>query len=111
MPILLSRLRYSIPAGAANPNGMTSELIEEQSAVAGSAQRRTILNMNEASAFLRCSRSHLSNAIRGKLLGTPRLPCVRIGRRVLFRREALEEWVRRIQNPDDSSSHVAVYHP
>jgi integrase len=63
------------------------------------------------SNFLRCSRSHLSNAIHGKLNGTPRLPCVRIGRRVLFRFEALEEWLRQIQTNSDSSFHHLVRHP
>jgi excisionase family DNA binding protein len=83
--------------------------IHEHTVVAG--LQKKLLNMREAANFLRCSRSHLSNAIHGKLNGTPRLPCVRIGRRVLFRLEALEEWLRQIQTNSDSSFHLLVRHP
>jgi excisionase family DNA binding protein len=52
-----------------------------------------VLNLAEAAEFVRCSRSHLCNILNGKVRGVPRLPSVRIGRRVLFRREALEQWL------------------
>jgi hypothetical protein len=38
------------------------------------------------------------------------LPCIRIGRRVLFRLEALEEWARKLEGSDDVPSHMIVYH-
>src|ERR1039457_5528548 len=49
-----------------------------------------ILNLAEAAKLVRCSRAHLCNVINGKVRGIPHLPTVRIGRRVLFRRESLE---------------------
>ena len=49
-----------------------------------------VLNLAEAVAFTRCSRAHLCNVIHHKVLGVPHLPIVRIGRRVLVRRESLE---------------------
>jgi excisionase family DNA binding protein len=57
-----------------------------------------VLNLAEAAAFVRCSRAHLSNIIHGKIRGIPRLPSVRIGRRVLFRRESLEQWLRQAES-------------
>jgi excisionase family DNA binding protein len=56
-----------------------------------------VLNLAEAAALVRCSRAHLSNVVNGKVHGIPRLPAVRIGRRVLFRRESLEAWLQQIE--------------
>ena len=56
-----------------------------------------ILNLAEASKLVRCSRAHLCNVINGKVRGIPHLPTVRIGRRVLFRRESLEQWLREVE--------------
>ncbi len=57
----------------------------------------SILNLAEAATFVRCSRAHLCNVMNGKVRGIPHLPTVRIGRRVLFRRESLEQWLREIE--------------
>src|SRR5262245_4726360 len=57
-----------------------------------------ILNLAEAAALVRCSRAHLSNIVHGKVSGIPRLPTVRIGRRVLFRRESLEQWLETVES-------------
>ncbi|MDQ2843682.1 MAG: helix-turn-helix domain-containing protein [Acidobacteriota bacterium] len=59
-----------------------------------------VLNLAEAAALVRCSRAHLSNVINGKVRGIPRLPAVRIGRRVLFRRESLEVWLQQVESAD-----------
>ena len=56
-----------------------------------------VLNLAEAAALVRCSRAHLSNIVNGKVRGIPHLPTVRIGRRVLFRRESLELWLQRVE--------------
>ncbi len=56
-----------------------------------------VLNLAEAATLVRCSRAHLCNVINGKVRGIPHLPTVRIGRRVLFRRESLEQWLREIE--------------
>jgi excisionase family DNA binding protein len=56
-----------------------------------------ILNLAEAAKLVRCSRAHLCNVINGKVRGIPQLPTVRIGRRVLFRRESLEQWLRELE--------------
>ena len=62
-----------------------------------SAAPLKVLNLAEAAALVRCSRAHLSNVVNGKVPGIPRLPAVRIGRRVLFRRESLEAWLQQIE--------------
>ncbi len=56
-----------------------------------------VLNLAEAAAFVRCSRAHLCNVIHHKIPGVPHLPSVRIGRRVLFRRESLEQWLEQVE--------------
>jgi predicted DNA-binding transcriptional regulator AlpA len=62
-----------------------------------SAALSKVLNLAEAASLVRCSRAHLSNIINGKVRGIPHLPTVRIGRRVLFRRESLELWLQRVE--------------
>lgn len=47
-----------------------------------------LLNISEAAALLKVSKSLLYE-LAGK-----RLPCVRIGKRVLFQEIRLEEWVK-----------------
>ena len=64
----------------------------------GNAAPSKILNLAEAAALVRCSRAHLSNVVNGKVHRIPRLPTVRIGRRVLFRRESLESWLQQIES-------------
>jgi excisionase family DNA binding protein len=61
-----------------------------------------VLNLAEAAALVRCSRAHLSNAVNGKIRGIPRLPSVRIGRRLLFRRESLEQWLQQVESENPS---------
>jgi excisionase family DNA binding protein len=56
-----------------------------------------ILTVKEAALMLRCSKAHLCNVVNGKVAGVPHLPAVRIGRRVLFRRDSLEQWLREIE--------------
>jgi hypothetical protein len=55
-----------------------------------------VLNIAEAAASVRCSRAHFCNVIRHKVPGVPHLPSVGIGRRVLFRRESLEQWLEEV---------------
>jgi excisionase family DNA binding protein len=57
-----------------------------------------ILTVKEAALMLRCSKAHLCNVVNGKVTGVPHLPAVRIGRRMLFRRDSLEQWLREIES-------------
>jgi predicted DNA-binding transcriptional regulator AlpA len=81
-----------VTAVSTSPNERTVPVVELKGAVVPS-----VLNLAEAATLVRCSRAHLCNVINGKVRGTPHLPTVRIGRRVLFRRESLEQWLREIE--------------
>ena len=59
--------------------------------------RQRILTFSEAAAFLRFSKSHLSNVLNSKVRGIPPMPNIRVGRRVLFRRESLEQWLSNME--------------
>jgi excisionase family DNA binding protein len=52
-----------------------------------------VLTMREVASILRCSKTHVSNAVNGKVPGLPRLTHVALGRRILIRKEWLQEWM------------------
>jgi len=55
--------------------------------------QRKLLTLNEVARELRCSKAHVSKATEGRVRHTSPLPTVRLGRRKLVRREALEAWI------------------
>lgn len=55
--------------------------------------RGPLLTVAEAARELRCSKAHLHNIIHGRVADLPPLPVLRIGRRVLIRREGLSAWM------------------
>jgi len=57
-----------------------------------------VLTISEAAHVMRCSKAHLQNVIQGRVVNVPPLPCVRVGRRVLIRRESLERWIAAIES-------------
>jgi excisionase family DNA binding protein len=59
--------------------------------------RNSVLTMREAAELLRFSKAHLSNVINRKVPGLPALPVVRIGRRLLVRRDALAAWLLTVE--------------
>jgi excisionase family DNA binding protein len=52
-----------------------------------------LLTLREVAALLHCSRTHVSNVLAGRVRGCAPIPSVRLGRRMLIRREALLRWV------------------
>jgi excisionase family DNA binding protein len=56
-----------------------------------------ILTLSEAAELVRCSKAHLSNVIGGKVSNLPALPAVRLGRRLLIRRDALLSWLKGVE--------------
>jgi excisionase family DNA binding protein len=56
-----------------------------------------VLTISDAAQLMRCSKAHLLNVIHGRVVNVPPLPCVRIGRRILIRREALERWLAAVE--------------
>lgn len=56
-----------------------------------------LLSRVEAMQILKLRPSHFSKLVNGYIRSVPPIPCVRIGRRQLFRREALERWILEIE--------------
>lgn len=54
---------------------------------------RQILTIEEVAEILRCSRTHVSHVLNGKVRGIPKLTHLAMGRRKLVRREWLEQWM------------------
>jgi excisionase family DNA binding protein len=57
-----------------------------------------LLTIPEAARKLRCSKTHVHNLIYGKVPDMPRLPVLRIGRRVLIRHEGLKAWMLALED-------------
>jgi hypothetical protein len=56
-----------------------------------------LLTLKEAAAELRISKTHMGRLAAGAVPGVPPIVCVRLGRRVLVRRERLAEWVEQCE--------------
>ena len=54
---------------------------------------RDVLTLREVAAILRCSKTHVSNVINGKVGGVPTLTHVRMGRRIMIRSVWLHDWM------------------
>jgi len=54
---------------------------------------KRVLTINDVASILRCSKTHVSHVLAGKIAGTPRLTHIAMGRRKLIRREWLDEWM------------------
>lgn len=52
-----------------------------------------ILTINEVAEIFRCSKAHVSNALKGCIPGVPQLTHVPFGRRKLIRKGWLQEWI------------------
>lgn len=56
-----------------------------------------ILTINEVAGILRCSKTHVSNVLAGRVRGIPRLNHLAMGRRKLIRREWLVDWMEELK--------------
>ena len=52
-----------------------------------------VMTLTQAAAYLRVSKAHLSNVIAGKVPGVPPVRSFRMGRRILIKREWVDEWM------------------
>jgi hypothetical protein len=57
------------------------------------ADRSEILTIHDVAEILRCSKTHVSNVINGKVAGVPKLTHLCMGRRKLIRRVWLDQWM------------------
>ncbi len=58
---------------------------------------RNLLSFSETAQKLRVSKAQLSKIINGKVPGLPRLKVARVGRRVVVREEAIDEFVQEVE--------------
>lgn len=52
-----------------------------------------VMSLRQAAAYLQVSKAHLSNVINGKVSGVPPVRSFRVGRRLLIKREWIDEWL------------------
>ncbi|MFN9297879.1 MAG: helix-turn-helix domain-containing protein [Acidobacteriota bacterium] len=94
-PDFENRFRDSTPSSAESTFTFRSPSEPQEQNVEG--RRPRVMNLAEAAEFVRCSKAHLCNILNGKVRGIPQLPAVRVGRRLLFRRESLERWLGEVE--------------
>lgn len=56
-----------------------------------------LLDRKETMERLRLKPAHFSKVANGKVKGLPKLACVRIGRRQLFREETIARWIVEVE--------------
>ncbi len=56
-----------------------------------------LLTREEVMERLRLKASHFSKIVNGKVKGLPPLPVVALGRRQLFRSEAIDNWILAVE--------------
>src|SRR5579875_1405186 len=54
---------------------------------------RNVLTITEVAAILRCSKTHVSHLLNGKVPGVPKLTHVALGRRKVVHKDWLSEWM------------------
>jgi excisionase family DNA binding protein len=52
-----------------------------------------VMTLKQAAAYLQISKAHLSNVINGKVPGINPPRTFRVGRRILIKREWVDEWM------------------
>jgi excisionase family DNA binding protein len=52
-----------------------------------------LLTMAEVAKLLHCSKAHVCNLASGSVAGCTPIPAIRMGRRMLVRRESLLRWI------------------
>jgi len=56
-------------------------------------EQMPVMTLKQAAAYLQVSKAHLSNVINGKVPGVRPVRCFRVGRRILIKREWVNEWL------------------
>jgi excisionase family DNA binding protein len=58
-----------------------------------SPARPSVMTLEQAAAYLQVSKAHLSNVLNGKVPGVLPVRSFRVGRRVLIKREWIDQWL------------------
>ena len=54
-----------------------------------------LLTLSDVARLLHCSKAHVGKVIEGRVSGCEAIPCIRLGRRKLVRRESLAGWIEK----------------
>ena len=63
----------------------------------------SVFTLEQAAAYLQVSKAHLSNVIAGKVRGVLPVRSFRIGRRILIKREWIDDWLEHKPNGSGDS--------
>ena len=55
-----------------------------------------VMTLQQAAAYLRISKAHLSNVINGKVPGVPPMRYAAVGRRILIKRVWADQWLEEV---------------
>jgi excisionase family DNA binding protein len=55
--------------------------------------QKDVMTLQQVAAYLQISKAHLCNVVKGKVPGVPPLHYFRVGRRILFKRQWVDEWM------------------
>ena len=56
-------------------------------------EQTPVMTLRQVARYLQVSKAHLSNVIKGKVPDVHPLRCFRAGRRILIKREWVDEWL------------------
>jgi len=59
------------------------------------ADQFDLLTLSDLAELLHCSKAHVGKVIDGRVSGCAAIPCIRLGRRKLVRRESLAGWLEK----------------
>lgn len=78
-----------------HPNRLTVTISIAHAVRNGGSVEHTsnILTVKEVAIILRCSKTHVLNALEGKVRGLPKLTHLSLGRRKVVRKDWLEQWM------------------
>ena len=57
------------------------------------ADKFDLLTLSDVAEILQCSKAHVGKITDGRVTGCAAMPCIRLGRRKLVRRESLAGWL------------------
>jgi excisionase family DNA binding protein len=75
--------------GTVNPG----DVLVGREAYMNGARSSSVMSLNQAATYLQISKAHLSNVINGKVSGVKPVRFFRMGRRILIKREWIDEWL------------------
>ena len=86
---------YSLPLGiyVRTPRNFSNQFTRGDPQMQEVLKDNHILTINDVAAILRCSKTHVSHVLAGKIPGIPRLTHIAMGRRKLVRRDWLDQWM------------------